>query len=462
MVNVENNAEESGEVEVIEEMNPLNRFKYSDDEFAAYLKSNAIPGEDPNTRPAIVDYVKDVDKPSITNYKSLFFSWKNAGKTRMLRTMAKCNLKNPLVKKVDYNHLRFLMENKYIDEIYHVEGLDGEGKGDVNKEKFDGIGFRNRPMFYEGGPMPTMQDPVAFVREFMLFLKANKWARAHPDLYKEKTGLDAPDASAFENYSVLATQIMDYVRTISHDDKIDKLEAKGQQLGAPMIKKFDNWDIRNSNWDYIGGYIQNAFPMAYSATARARKKWVNSEPTDDDDVALYSAASYAFNIVCFLYREDNEQTRERNFYAQIISSDFMEPGTMYPIIENPDYFKVIAEISKYSHRKILDKFGTWKDVKIKNKKGEVVRIVNAWVENKPVTTSNSSSASALGQKPGPVATEQVKGESPGRGSNQTSDNEKVETAQEPQLPKKKVVKRKKIVVIPEEQSSSNEVLGDDN
>jgi hypothetical protein len=387
MPNVENNAEEA-ETVVEEELNPLNRFKYTEDELAAYLKENAIPGEDPNTRPKITDYVKDVDKPAVKNYKTMFFSLKNAGKTRILRTMTQLNRRNPLCKTKRHNHLRWLLENGHVDEIDWVEGLDSEGKGDVNKDKFDFAHFRNRSMFYENGPMPAMQNPVAYIREFVMFLKATKWAYLHPDLYKQKTGLDAPTAVTFENLSILSNQIMDYVRTLAHEDKIEKLEKKGQELGAPLIKKFDNWDLRNRNWDFFSGFIQNAFPLTFASTARSKFKWVDSEPTDAEEAATYNAANYAYNIVVLLYRVDNESTRKRQFFAQIISSDFMEPGTMYPTIENPDYFKIISEIVKYSHRKILDKNGKWTTANVKNAKGEVTEKIEVWVENDkaPATT----------------------------------------------------------------------------
>jgi hypothetical protein len=322
-----------------------------------------------------------VDKPAVKNYKTMFYSLKNAGKTRILRTMAEFNRNNKLAKLKKYHHLWWLMVNGHVDEIDWVEGLDGEGKGDVNKDKFDGAHFRNRPIFYENGPMPVMQNPVAFVREVVLFMKATKWAYLHPDLYKQKTGKDAPSAAVFENLSILANQIMDYVRTIAHDDKIKKLEEKGQELGGPLVKKFDNWDLRNRNWDFLGGFIQCAFPLAFSATARSRFKWADSEPTDTEEAQTYAAANFAYNIIVLLYRVDDEQKNTRHFFAKIISSDFMEPGTMYPIIENPDYFKIIAEVCKYSHRKILDKYGKW--VKTTFKNGDVIDV---WVENdaKPV------------------------------------------------------------------------------
>jgi hypothetical protein len=279
----------------------------------------------------------------------------------------------------------------------------------VNKEKFDFAHFRNRSMFYENGPMPAMQNPVAYIREFVMFLKATKWAYLHPDLYKQKTGLDAPTAATFENLSILSNQIMDYVRTLAHEDKIEKLEKKGQELGAPLIKKFDNWDLRNRNWDFFGGFIQSSYPLTFAATARSKFKWVDSEPTDSEEAATYNAANYAYNIVVLLYRVDNESTRKRQFFAQIVSSDFMEPGSMYPVIENPDYFKIISEIVKYSHRKILDKNGKWTTANVKNAKGEVTEKIDVWTENGkvPATTPTTAASPPLAkaatvESPSPV------------------------------------------------------------
>jgi hypothetical protein len=375
MPNVENN-----ETEVVEEvkvLNPLDRYKYTEDEFAAYLKDNAIPGEDPVTRPKIVDYQKDMDKPGVLSFKALVFAWKNAGKTHLIRTMPELNLQCKEINKLENSHVKWLLKNKMLMPITQGEGLDSEGKGDVAREKFAGIAFRNRPMFYEDGPMPLMQNPVAYMREWALWMKAIQWAFSHPDIYKSKTGLNAPDAAAFENLTIFGNEIMDYVRTISHDKKADKLAAKGQELGAPLEPKFDNYDIRNRNWDYAGGFTQNKFEPHLLVTCRARKKWVNSEPTDTDDIAVYSQASAAYNIVVFLWREDNEETRTRKFFGQIVSSDWMEPGTMYPVIENPTWLKIAAVITMYSHRRILDKNGTWKKYKYKNGTE-----FEAWVENK--------------------------------------------------------------------------------
>lgn len=381
--NVENSVGKEEIVDVDEYLNPVARYTYSEDELAQYLSNNILPRNENAERPAITDYKKDVLKPVATTFRTIYFAFKNCGKTHIINTMPGLNPNSGEIQraKKKYNHLVWLMNNKYLEPVKGSHEIcDSEGKGNVLKDKFSEYNTRYRPLFYENGPMPTMQDPVGYVEEYVLFMKAVRWAKNNPERYEQLTGLKAPDAAAFENYSILTNEIMNYVRTMSHDDKVKKLDEKNQKLGSPVIKKFDNWDIRNCNWDYIGGFMQHKMNLHYGVTARAKTKWKNSEPTDEEDLDLYSKASYPFDVVVHLYRDDATNV----FYAKIVSSNYMDPGMNPIIIENPTYVRIMYELTKYSHRRILDKYGHW--MTATNKKGESYEI---WVENESKSSNET-------------------------------------------------------------------------
>jgi hypothetical protein len=370
------------------DVNPMERFKFTDEELVDYLKKNIVGGKK-KTSP-MYDHRKDADKAIAKVIKVLFFAWKDGGKTHIINTIPELDVrfgnkeeKSGVKYDPELNHLKVLLKRGDLLPGGPLEIADSEGKGDVIIPKFINYPTRYRKIFYPDGPMPTMQDPVAFVKELILFYKAVTWAHNNPELYRQMTideddpkGLAPPNAAAFENYSILTNEIMNYVRTVSHDDKSEKLIAKGQELGAPIIKKFDNWDIRNCNWEYISGYIQNELSTHLGATARAKKKWVDSKPTDEDDIALYSNATFAFNAVVFLWHEKDPETSEITFYGQISSSDWMDPGMSYPIMVNPTFVKVVAELTKKSHANILKKHGKWIEIK---KDDEYIKV---WKENK--------------------------------------------------------------------------------
>ena len=362
----------------IELLNPAERFKFDDEEMARYLAFGEIPGED--EKKSILDYRRSKNVAIRNVYKGIVFSWKDGGKSHFLHTISELderfgNKKEKSGVKYDplLGHVKHLLENGHLKRGSPQEYMDAEGKGDILSLKFKGYPIRYRDLFYKNGPMPTIQDPVAFMKELTLWIKSIEWAHNNPEKYNEYTrgskypkGLKSPNSASFENYSIKGNEIMNYVRTMSHDDKADKLIKKGQELGAPIIKKFDNWDIRNCNWDYMGGLTQR-LPVHYVASARARKKWVNSEPTDEDDIALYSQATYAFNFVLYLWRDVDKETGEIEFWGQIMSSDFMDRGMVLKPIRDPSYPKVVSLLSRYSHANILDKNGIWEKVEINGK-----------------------------------------------------------------------------------------------
>ena len=387
MSNVENITDEEEEY-FDPDLNPLERFKFSDEELVEYLKSNIIKGvkKDKDIR----DYQRDKNKPIRTEFKTIAFAYKDGGKTNFINTIAELDERHGDAKTktgVKYDpllsHVKHLLEEKLLKRGNPLETLDAEGKGDVLSYKFDNLMIRYRSMFYPDGPMPTMQNPVEFVKEMILFFKACTWAHNHKELYREMTkdekipkGLEAPNASAFENYSVLTDQFMNYLGTVPHEEDMKKLIQKGQELGAPLGKHYDTWYIRNCNWDFIGGYQLNESPLHYVATARAKKIWGKEGPTDNDDLDLYNKATHAFNIIVFLWYEKDPETEEIEFWGQIVSSDFMNPGLVLKPIKNPTYAKVLGEIVKFSHARFLDAAGKWK----KFRKGD--EIVEIWIKNK--------------------------------------------------------------------------------
>jgi hypothetical protein len=375
-------------ITVIEDsdMNPLDSFKFSDEELIAYLKENKIDGKKKKSKLLKYKDIKKMDKPIWDTLKMMVFAWKDGGKTHFINTMSELDAKHGNKKKrsgVKYdpelNHLKFGLEKGWIKPGGPLEILDAEGKGDILAPKFENHPNTHRDLHHPDGPMPTMGDPVAFVKEFVLWLKSIRWAANHPDQYKEITGDRAPSAAAFENYTILTNEIMNYVRTVSFtasDQKVDKIKATGKELGGGLVGDFENWDVRNRNWDYVGGDTIRV-PFNFTGTARARRVWKNNKPTDDEDAALYAAATHAFHCIIYLYTEKDAEGC-LHFYAQIISSDFMDKGIRLDPIEDPSYPKIVAQLVKYDKIwcRLLDKYGTWKKIK---KDGNIIEV---WIENK--------------------------------------------------------------------------------
>jgi hypothetical protein len=365
-------------------LNPAARFKFDDDEMAAYLMSHEIDGKKSVYAYRDRDYRKDSKKPIRKTFKGIVFAYKDGGKTQFIHTIPQLDKNHPTMKSdLELSQVKYLLEEDLLQSGWLLEIGDAEGKADLMSipKKFEGYPIRYRFMFHPGGPMPAMQDPVAFVKEFILFVKSVNWAHNNPEKYRELTksaeypdGIDPPNAFAFENYSILTNIIMDYVSTISYDDNIDKLEKRSQELGAPMIPNFKNYYIRNCNWDYKGILTQASF-LHYVASARARTKWKGGKPTDEEDLDLYAKATYAFNFVVYLWRETDLETNKPEFYGQIVSSDFMDEDTVLEPIRNPTYPKVVAQLVKLSHSKFLDKAGKWKKANIKGEE----KII--WVKN---------------------------------------------------------------------------------
>ncbi len=149
-----------------------------------------------------------------------------------------------------------------------------------------------------------------------------------------------------------------------------------------MNQEFQNWDVRNRNWEYMGGSTQRSV-IHYGASARARKKWRKNKPTDEDDLALYGASTYAFNIIVYLYSED-EDDGTKTYWGRIISSDFTPADYVSEPIKDPTYIKIVSEISKFSHAPILRKYGRW--MRAKTKAGNEVIY---WKENEKEKTKKS-------------------------------------------------------------------------
>lgn len=362
-------------------VNVAARFKFSDVEVVKYL-----------TNKKWIDFKRDKDRPITKTIKAVFFADKNSGKSHDVCTIAELDKRNPKLVLAEFGHVKFLLDENHILPGNPLIVADLEGKFDNLriKGKFKGYPIRSVDIWHPDGPMPNMGNPVELYREVRLFLAAGLWAHNNPVQYKQMTiaegiegGLDAPNAMALENYTIFTTEIMNYARVVAHPENIKELEARGQELGAPIIPKFDNWSIRDGNWDFIGGFTQR-LPMHYVATCRQRQKWVGGAPTDVDDVAQYKMAKYAFNVVVHLWKERDPATDKIKFWGQIIESDFMDEGIRLPPFENPCFLKVVSEITKYSHAEILDKYGTWKE----SPEGGMIWVKNKVEKPAPATTSN--------------------------------------------------------------------------
>lgn len=371
-------------------VNVANRFKFSDVEMVKYL-----------TGKKWTDFKRDKDKPLTKTLKVIFFADKNSGKSHNICTIAELDKRNPKLKLAEYAHVAFLLEEGQILPGNPLVVADLEGKFDNLriKGKFKGYPIRYVDVWHPDGPMVNMQNPVEVIRDLRLFLSANKWAFENPVQFKQMTaaegiegGLDAPGAIAVENYTILTTEIMNYARVVAHPENIKELEARGQELGAPIIPKFDNWSIRDGNWDFIGGFTQR-LPMHYAVTCRQRQKWKNGAPTDEEDLAQYKMAKYAFNVIVNLYKERNPETNSIEFWGQIIESDFMDAGIVLAPFKNPCFLKVVAEITKYSHAEILDKHGTWKE----SPEGGMIWVKNKVEKTAPATTPSASSLNTKGK-----------------------------------------------------------------
>jgi hypothetical protein len=379
-------------------VNVASRFKFSDLELVKFL-----------TGKKWTDFKRDKDKPLTKTFKVVLFADKNSGKSHNICTLAELDKRNPKLKLAEYAHVAFLLEEGQILPGNPLAVADLEGKFDNLriKGKFKGYPIRYVDVWHPDGPMVNMQNPVEVIRDLRLFLSSNKWAFENPVQFKQMTaaegiegGLDAPNALGVENYTILTTEIMNYARVVAHPENIKELEARGQELGAPIIPKFDNWSIRDGNWDFIGGFTQR-LPMHYWVTCRQRQKWKNGAPTDEEDLAQYKMAKYAFNVIVNLYKERNPETDAIEFWGQIIESDFMDAGIILAPFKNPCALKIVAEITKYSHAEILDKFGTWKEspeggmIWVKNKVEKPAPTTTPKVEVKPVKPADIVSDEVL-------------------------------------------------------------------
>jgi len=415
---------EEVEVDQPKAVNVASRFKFSDVEMVKFL-----------TGKKWTDFKRDKDKPLTRTFKVVFFADKNAGKSHNICTIAELDKRNPKLKLAEYAHVAFLLEEGLVLPGNPLIVADMEGKFDNLriKGKFKNYPIRYVDVWHPDGPMPNMQNPVEVFRDMRLFLSAGQWAHNNPVQYKQMTaaeglegGLDAPNAMAVENYTILTTEIMNYARVVAHPENIKELEARGQELGAPIIPKFDNWSIRDGNWDFLGGFTQR-LPMHYAATCRQRQKWVKGAPTDQEDLAQYKMAKYAFNVVVNLYKERDPVTDKIEFWGQIIESDFMDEGIELKPFKNPCFLKVVAEITKYSHAEILDKYGTWKE----SPEGGLI-----WVKNKVEKPAPATTSKVLEHSPEPKSPRGSgsDGSTTNHAGNEKVEAKPVETATTPNTP----------------------------
>lgn len=373
------NVETSEPDEVIK--NPFDEYKVDFNVVREYMLENDF-----------VYYKKKTKDPVRKNFKTKVFGDKDSGKTHFAHSVSQLDKRNPEIsgsKKTKgvprYSHLKFLLESDNLQPANPVFYGDSEGKADLmnRKGKFKGFEILLKDIHHPNGPLPTTGDSVAFVKEFCLQLRIIQWAHENPDEWRmimdekypdvaERYKHIPPNAYVFENDSIMTNEIMNYVQTGSNTKNVDKIKAKGQELGGERVKSYNFWSLRNTNWDFIGGFTQR-LPSHYLATSRITDVWKHGKPTDDKKASEYKNAKYGFNIIVWVWREKNPETGGWEFNAEIIDSDFMEEGAPSIQLQKACYLDLMAEITRYSHAEILEDNGKW----VNHKKYGTI-----WVQNK--------------------------------------------------------------------------------
>ena len=345
--------------------NPLNKYKVDYNTVRQYMLENDF-----------VYYKKKTKDPVRKNFKTKVFGDKDSGKTHFAHTMSDLDIRNPEISgskrrnikpNPKYSTLRWLLWSSNLQPAPPVFYGDAEGKADLLNRKglFKGRDILMKDIFHPNGPLPTTGDPVAFVDEFCMHLRIFEWARENPDewqmIMEEKYPgigkVDPPNSYVFENDSLMTDEIMNYANTMSNVKNVEKIKSKGQDLGGERNVDYNFWTIRNRNWTFIGNFTQR-LRGHYLATARIKDIWRKGAPTDDKAASEYKNAKYGFNIIVWLWREENADGGWE-FKAEIIDSDFMKEGMPAIRLDKACYLDLVAEIVKYSHAELLEDNGTW-------------------------------------------------------------------------------------------------------
>jgi len=317
-------------------LNPMDRYKFTPEQLAAYEAE-------------FTDYTEESDEPIIKSFKVNVHGAKNVGKTHFVHSAYELHPANPTIQNDPlYAHVKFLLENNMLTPGAWVYVLDGEGKDtEMNRgDKFKGKPIKVKDIWFPDSNLPTFQNANEYIKEVVKFLKmlASK---------AEGTG-------AFETSTMLTTQIQNFVQYQRRDSKIQKQVAEKSTDIAPLPEMApDDWGWRNSLWEYIGGFIQRLLTH-FILVARIGDDWQGGKPTDSKKIEQYKRIPGFMNVVVELWRtsEDTEDGGQRfRFWGRITDSDFMEPGLVIPVMENPSFLKVIAEVTKFSHKDILEKHG---------------------------------------------------------------------------------------------------------
>lgn len=311
------------------------------------------------------------------------FSWEvmgdqDGGKTHTICTSYLLDPRNPIFKSgspqydAEYDHVKFLLDKKYIKPAGPVVGLDLDGKfyKMMTPDKFFGKPIKYKDLWHPAAEKPTMQDPVATVEEIVKFLKAANRMEC---------------GTAFiENMQRLTNIIQTYIQYWLRD----RPEHKDLPLGHLPKYGYEDWGIRNSIWDFLGGFWQR-MKIHFIVTTPMEPVWAeNKGPTGDLEPKRYKQIPFYVGgiIKCW---QTTDASRGSEFWGQITSSDFTDEGFKFPVIKSPSMLKYISEMAKVSHSYELKQAGfTFEDGKTKRK------VVENGQEAKPKGSKANTKAKA--------------------------------------------------------------------
>jgi len=317
-----------------------------------FLNSLSLSEDDINQ---ILDSGKSMSLDDVKNYTYIFEvdAKEKVGKTHFGESACLLDPRFKPIKESDtkkykkFSDLKLLLDNAYIAKGSPVFVFDTENKAHKLFNVFLGKPVKIYTIWDSDPERAMMLDPKKMLKKLWITILAIQ--------SKYKHGTILIDSS---------TGLNDLLRKFIQIKKAEALNIPQEQAYFVDLRPQD-YGVRNDIMEYLVGLIQRGSQHAIF-TVRMEEEWgmVESSWSNDGKQHLgltgryvpkrWKSLPFMVDAVLELYMEKGEDDVTRRM-CELMAFAFDEKEPLKIVWEAPTFVDVVAELCKYSHKKILDK-----------------------------------------------------------------------------------------------------------